>query len=138
MNSTDQNPWTTYSQAGTFDVMLIASNAGCPNDTAFISIQVIETSSVDELNGISDVTIYPNPNDGNFMLNVTLSKATSMQISLFDITGKLVQQLFNETLVEGQHHLDMTTTTTKIAQGVYHLVIQTENGMISKKLVINN
>jgi PKD repeat protein len=136
--STDQNPWTTYNQVGTFEVMLIASNPGCENDTTYTSIQVIDASDIDEFNGISSLSIYPNPNDGNFMLNVTLNKATSMQISLFDITGKLVQQLFNETLVAGQHQLDMTTTTIKIAQGVYHLVIQTENGMISKKLVINN
>ena len=45
--------------------------------------------------GTLQLKVYPNPNDGNFIVKYHLIKTTDVKISLFDIEGKLIEsQIF--------------------------------------------
>ncbi|HLW39358.1 MAG TPA: T9SS type A sorting domain-containing protein, partial [Brumimicrobium sp.] len=39
----------------------------------------------------NNITVYPNPNDGDFIVEITTDKAISdAELQLFDITGKII------------------------------------------------
>lgn len=134
--STDQNPWTQYPTAGTYQVMLIALNGSCPNDTTFVPVTVFDASSIEELDGLSLISIYPNPNDGNFDLSLIINTPQMITIQLFDITGKLVGTVLNKNVVAGKLQLSISHAEYDLANGTYQLTIKTESGIVSKKFVV--
>jgi photosystem II stability/assembly factor-like uncharacterized protein len=78
----------------------------------------------------SAISIYPNPTSGKFTItnNESLSKET--EVSIFNIQGKKVmyKKFQNKELIR----LDVSSQP----KGIYLLKIQTDNGVVTKKLVI--
>lgn len=136
MTSTDQNPWTQYTTAGTYVVALITLNGSCPNDTAFIPITVLDASIINEVGGISTLTIFPNPNDGNFDISLLIASQMDLSISLYDVTGKLIKNLINEKVLAGKLQISLDQNTLKLADGTYLLVIKTNEGVINQKFIV--
>ncbi len=63
-------------------------------------------SAVKEENLFEQVTIGPNPSNGHFSLRFHLSKAQNLSISLFNLSGQLIQTIEPETrFVAGEHQL---------------------------------
>ena len=75
----------------------------------------------------STVNIYPNPNNGNFIVETNSNERQNVQ--LFDINGKLVLSV----LINGKTSIDVTG----LEEGIYTLTIKGANGIANKKLVIS-
>lgn len=133
--STDENPWNTYDTEGQYTVSLIAINGVCPNDTTTTLIDVIDNSSVQELDGVNAITIYPNPSDGVFNIGITIESNDVYLGELFDITGKRVKPLFNELLNSGDNQIEINLNDLGLTQGVYQLKISNESGSIYHKII---
>ena len=88
-NSTDSNPWNNFINAGTYDVMLIASNGICPADTVIYQVEIIEDVSVDQFDGNSFL-IFPNPFTNELQIQ-GLSDLAPMTYSIFDMEGKQIR-----------------------------------------------
>jgi hypothetical protein len=76
--------------------------------------------------------VYPNPNNGSFSLKMTNLKGKNAQISVLDLNGRLLYQqnvLLNNTSLESSVELN-------IANGMYLLLLQTEENSYQRKLVI--
>ncbi|MCU0432796.1 MAG: T9SS type A sorting domain-containing protein [Bacteroidia bacterium] len=79
-------------------------------------------------NAANYFTVSPNPSDALF--NITLPKPENGSISVFDLTGKEIWQgQLNAT--SNQYVIDMTA----FAPGVYVIVINSESGKYSQKLI---
>ncbi len=77
---------------------------------------------------------YPNPATSTHTINYGLNKAEQIDISLFDVKGKKVAQVF-----EGQQTAGLYSLTFNVAQfpkGVYVYQLATKNGTVSRKIVI--
>ncbi|MFM7596242.1 MAG: T9SS type A sorting domain-containing protein, partial [Flavobacteriales bacterium] len=75
------------------------------------------------------VSIFPNPTDQKVTISLgELAKETN-QIDVIDITGKTVSQLsqFNGSMAE----LELNN----LAKGIYHVVISTNYGTITKQVI---
>jgi hypothetical protein len=74
------------------------------------------------------ITIYPNPTTGNFIIGTSVAEKQSIQV--FDLNGKLV---FSQN-ISGKTTIDATS----LCEGVYNIVIKTvnTNNVVNKKLVI--
>lgn len=90
-------------------------------------------TNVTESLDIIQLSIFPNPNNGNFTLNYSLPQNYSGKLEIFDITGKLV------------HHQILPAWSTvqqislqTIKAGVYFLKIETNGMDINKKILIVN
>ena len=88
-------------------------------DNINVTYSPTAVESVDE----SELSIFPNPVKD--VLNINYDKAIS-QIDVFDVNGKLVKTF---TTVNG------TINVSDLSDGVYMLNIQTEEGMMVKKIV---
>ncbi len=87
-----------------------------------------ETASMNELLS-NEIQIYPNPSDDWFYIAVSGEAGLSQQLSLVDLTGKIIAQLPADNVAFSAKMLGMNA-------GVYLLKIQTENGELVKKVTV--
>ena len=85
--------------------------------------------------GVNDVmegtvSIYPNPATSE--ITIALTKSMNAEIRIFDISGKLL--VFEaQTLINSKHNVNVSSLTS----GVYFVRINSEEGSVTKKLIIN-
>lgn len=80
------------------------------------------------------VNIYPNPAADHTTLELFAGNSTKAKISLHNIEGKLVQNLWDGKINAGKNLVSLSLKG--VSSGIYTLSIQTENGIQSKQLVI--
>lgn len=79
-------------------------------------------------------TVYPNPGKNNFNLKLNATQKEIYEIALYDVSGKLVQQLYNSYMTsEG-----IQTLLLNIEQppGVYFVILRNAVHRLSQKIVI--
>ncbi len=128
--STNANPQHTYATEGVYDVSIVVTGlCGLVNSSG--QVDVLDTA-VEDLNADYGFTVYPNPTQGIFTLQLgaTVNK-TSVHMELLDINGNLV------------HTYDVNGETSsfnidkrKIVSGVYLVRLVTTNGIYVKKLMV--
>ena len=79
--------------------------------------------------------IIPNPAANQTAVDIILEEATEADLSLLNITGEVVQNIFSGKLNPGVHR--QTLNVSDLAVGVYSLRLQTERGVSVRKLIIN-
>ncbi|MCP4121036.1 MAG: T9SS type A sorting domain-containing protein [Bacteroidetes bacterium] len=86
-----ENPTNTYTTESEYEVVLIASNAGCESDTHKVTINIV-ISGVNLISFIESVNIFPNPNDGNFAVEIKGDQLhRDMNFTLFDVAGSTLE-----------------------------------------------
>lgn len=101
--------------------------------TTTAECEVQFTIGIEEtLAGISKLTVYPNPSNGVFSVDLALLSNMDVEITIVDVRGALIsREIMNETsAVRKAYNL------TTVAKGVYTLSIKTAQGQISKRLII--
>ena len=84
-------------------------------------------------NQINDLNIYPNPSKDMFNIEFTSSSRQSLEVRIINIIGEVVYTKNLEQFVgEYNKQVDLATYT----KGVYFLEIETDNGVINKKLIL--
>lgn len=130
--STDENPTYTYAASGTYVVTLIAYSP-CGNDTLVQNIN-ITVGVEDHIPAIANVLAYPNPFNGETTIAVTLNEKTNMNVTVFNMEGKLVANLFNGKATEGTHNLKFDAQQQPA--GLYFARIVTDKSFKTVKLVV--
>lgn len=74
----------------------------------------------------ADVTVYPNPTTGNTTLAVTLEKAQTLQVTVADMTGRVVYNNGVINYTSGKNEISIPAAN--MANGIYIYAIRTENG----------
>ena len=80
----------------------------------------------------TQVSIYPNPNQGNFNLEITNSKSGIFLVSIMDVLGRVIYSQ-NQSLTQGNNILPLSIEQT----GIYFLTIGNEKNRIVRLVVIN-
>ncbi|HEX7414837.1 MAG TPA: T9SS type A sorting domain-containing protein [Bacteroidia bacterium] len=77
-------------------------------------------------NNIEQVSIYPNPNNGSFVIEP--NSTTKQTVNVYDVNGKLVlsQTINGKTIIDA----------SSLNEGVYNISIISNEGMVNKRLVI--
>ncbi|MFN8284525.1 MAG: T9SS type A sorting domain-containing protein [Chitinophagales bacterium] len=78
------------------------------------------------------LSIYPNPNNGNFSVNFSSNGNYPITISLFDVTGKIVYQ---QSLQHNEKSL-IPISDAVLANGLYNIQISGANEVWNRKVLI--
>lgn len=77
---------------------------------------------------------YPNPFNPATTINYSIADAGAVQLSVFDVTGRRVAVLVNETKNAGAHTVQFDATS--LSSGVYFYRLETPTGILTKKMLL--
>jgi len=83
-----------------------------------------------------DLMVSPNPFTESTQIRIQPQNDGRVIITLFDITGKKVRDIFTGTLSAGSHSFTIQSSEANYKNGVYLLKVETENHVETRKLII--
>ncbi len=135
--SVDINPWNEYTQLGDYDINLIASNFNCPDDTAIISIVVAGYVSIENVQFLQNLNIYPNPTSGKFHINFDFFKNDELRFSIYSAAGKLVHRFNKKKIKKGNNNIPFNLNLIDMVTGYYFLRIEGQYNNATLPLIFN-
>ncbi len=107
----------------------------CTDYGAGASFKTDDSVSVEQIEGVESLNVYPNPSNGTeeVFLEVTTSEIIEAEVKLYDTQGKLIRE-FNHQFNSSSNVAKIETAT--LAQGAYIIAIQTENGTAHQRIFI--
>lgn len=115
-----------------FEMKSSDNSFGFMNQPAFFSIDnfvIQSTVGVEELTSTSNISLFPNPTTQHVFLNFESNVQSELNIHIFDIAGKEIQNTTIKNLVGNNQH---KINTTNLESGIYYIEITDNNS--SKKL----
>ncbi|MFT6814890.1 MAG: PKD repeat protein [Sphingobacteriales bacterium] len=130
--STDFEPSHQYPQSGNYTVVLIADNEGCL-DTSGKQLLIKDTVSGIVPFSQSNLLVYPNPNNGIFVIESIEDPNFHIQkIEIYNQTGKLIHR------IQKNQPKEIKVDISDYTSGLYTLVIRLDKQIIVKKIAVSN
>jgi hypothetical protein len=108
-----------------------ACGEGTYSDEHLVVVDVCE--GIGDLKDISNISIFPNPNNGIFNINMNAGHSTGVILKVYTPLGKVIYQK-NETLISGRTLTEIDLSDQ--ANGVYFLSVSDGTNQIMKEIVI--
>jgi hypothetical protein len=96
----------------------------------------LNATAIQNLKIFNEGLIIPNPVLLSATISFSLPQSENINITIYDITGRLIENLFNGTLKTGEHKINWDVNSDAVKGGVYFLNISGENFSQSRKLVV--
>ncbi len=94
---------------------------------------VEENINMEKIQGDLDVSVYPNPSKGNITIDVlNLSNSNNAVVTVVDLMGRVVTTT-NMDLITG---INTTTLNLNVANGLYQVMVRTDNDTQIKRILI--
>lgn len=92
----------------------------------FRTVTLVETNK----NLIQDFTLhqnYPNPFNGTTNLIVEIYKTTKINLSVYDLLGRKICEMFDDKIETGIHSFQFDGSKYNLSSGIYFAVLKSEN-----------
>ena len=97
------------------------------------SMDYYALASVEDYNGLEDLTVYPNPTTDYVNVEFSLQEAENVTFQLMDLTGKMLKQTSMDGIAgTNQFRFDIQG----VSQGLYLLEIVTDSGKSVRKISV--
>ena len=102
-----------------------------------VSVHVKDESltSQNELENDVQFTVYPNPTSGNINIKINLKETSDIEISILDISGKVIETVYQKGNQLGNKNLNHDINS--IAKGFYFVQLKTGDKTFVKKIIKN-
>ena len=97
------------------------------------NIRSVNCTGINELAENVNLNIYPNPSEGVFNVKFNTIEKYDVDLMILSSNGSLVYSK-TDLNVDGQTNIKVDISAH--AKGVYQLLIKSENGIISKRLIM--
>jgi len=126
--------FTNTAQSGNISVM---AHNNCGNsDTVSFPIVVQNCTGINEVNKtISNLKVFPNPFSNTTTFTYTLKENQKVNLSIYDITGRMVKQLVNENQSQGEHALSFNAAG--LQAGIYYYRLEAGDEVATGKLILS-
>lgn len=129
------NQLYTAFTAGTYRAVVTSSITGCSKTS---TAQVVTIPCKQEGSAITEESvaiIYPNPSSLITNVDVEIPQPGTISIRLFNITGKLIENITEGTFQRGKHSFSFNVQS--LDKGIYFVVINTSDKSKTYKLAVN-
>jgi hypothetical protein len=134
-HTTTGNVQWNMSYLGTATISVKASNECGESDySEGYQVTVDNTTAIHELVDGMDMRIYPNPSNGTFVLDLNSEESQRLDIKVFNTIGDIV---FSESGIQFNGKYNKTLDLSNLSEGMYFLQINTQNRLLTKKLIVN-
>ncbi len=129
-NSSASAPSHAYTANGAYVVTLTAINGNC-TDVITLNIQI--SVGIEELAGLVEVTLFPNPTNSNATIAIENKNAQNANIMIVNQLGQVITSQEVE-LANGNNSIELATNSFE--SGIYTVILVTETGRINRKLIV--
>ncbi len=113
-------------------MVLVTDNNECSAADGVV-ITFINCTGIDEIVGLENVSVYPNPNDGTFNLNITSSRSITIDMKVFNALGVEYMER-KQIVVVGEYSSKIDLQDVK--PGLYFITLTDDDGMFLKKFLV--
>lgn len=119
---------TVTPQIGTSNYTVTGTNTNGCKSTATINVEVLECTGISKVIPVTKgVLVYPNPNNGNFIIETT----SAITLNLISSLGQLVKII---TLTENNNYKQ---SLVNLAEGVYFISGESESVLVNQKIIVS-
>jgi PKD repeat protein len=93
----------------------------------------VTTAGIDELSAINAVTLYPNPNDGNFTISFLVNEKTTYKIQIISTLGQVV---YKDEVTDFTGTYSKQLNVKEFGKGLYSVTIMNSTKSVLKKLIV--
>ncbi len=111
------------------DTSYIAPMDTTTEDTTLVAIQNVR-KNIHALN-----PIFPNPTQNIIQVNYTISRNTTLDLNVFDVTGHLVNRLYHGPISEGTY---TKTWEHHLPPGQYIISLHSNEGLLWQKFIVGD
>ena len=115
----------------TISVEVVDSTNSCVSRDTIV-VEITTCVGIEDLASTVDLNVYPNPNKGQFTLNLTTQNTTDLQIRITNIQG---QEVFVKNNFDNINVINEEINIGNV-KGVYFVNIITNNEVITKKIIV--
>jgi hypothetical protein len=129
-NSSASAPVHAYAVNGDYQVVLTAINGNC-SDTVIFNVSI--TVGVEELMGIANVLVYPNPTSSDVFVSFDNQNGNAINIEVVDQLGRVVyaSDEFNSI---GFNTIELNLAN--VSDGMYSVLVHSMNNTITKRIIV--
>jgi len=110
----------------------VTNATSCVN-SGDITITWVDCTSIDEFSNNVSLSIYPNPNNGEFSLKINALQDEILNVRVVNELGAVV---YSKEDISVRDAITLNINLKEKAAGIYSLVVSSDNGMINKKIVV--
>lgn len=123
--------------AGSFHQIIYQENSFSLADTLLMEQAIttfFATAGVNENLISRSISISPNPSTGELLINFFNTETQKTKISLYNIKGQLISELFNEAFQTGE--IQKKTDISSYPKGIYYINITNTKESINTKIIV--
>ena len=98
-----------------------------------VSVYFDECTGINDLKGSASLMVYPNPNNGEFTLEINSVKAMTADLTIMNTLGSTV---YSEQAIGINGKVIKTINLNKLNSGVYFLVLQNGDAKLVQKILV--
>jgi hypothetical protein len=130
--STDVNPMHQFAAKGYYDVSLTLTNI-CGDSTLIQSIENFPAGISSHGMEVSDFSIFPNPNEGQFKIGFRGYENQFVDIRVFDANGRTI---LVKTISISNSETEALIDISNVSKGVYFIEAQSEKNVSQKRIIV--
>jgi hypothetical protein len=127
--SIDLNPYATATNA----IIVFRNITGAGNNLYLDDIAIDQTQGINNMPASDDISIYPNPGDGLFYLNIPNKNNSPIKITVVNSLGAMV----TKKTITNDAGQTITLDLRNNSRGIYFAKIETNKGVTVKKLAVD-
>jgi hypothetical protein len=118
-----------YAANGTYTV--VVTNGPC--SSAASAGQIVVNTGLADANNAFGLSVYPNPNDGNFEIHFNVPVKANYRVELTNALGQLI---YKEELSDFSGKFTRKLSVSDYGKGVYNLMLMNDKNEVVKKIIV--